>query len=141
MSDTIIVTGTVATEPEMKLTDSGTARLTFRLASPQRKFDKNQNAWVDTGTNWYTVVAWRRLAENAYDSLGKGDRVIVSGRLSISDWERNGKSGTAIEITAETMGHDLFWGTATFRKPSSAPASAPTSSSDPWAIDGTPAPF
>ena len=136
MSDNITLTGTVATEPELKTTASGATVLSFRLASPQRKFDKQQNAWTDTGTNWYTITAWSRLAENARESLGKGDRIFVTGRLTISEWERNGKNGTSIEVTAETLGHDLFWGVTTFRKP--APAAQ---ANDPWAANPSAAPF
>lgn len=136
MSDNITLTGVVATEPELKTTASGATVLSFRLASAQRKFDKQQGTWVDTNTNWYTVTAWSRLAENARESIGKGDRIFVSGRLTIEDWERNGKNGTAIEITAETLGHDLFWGVTSFRKPQ--PAAQPN---DPWASNPSAAPF
>lgn len=138
MSDLILLNGVLGTQPELKVSERGKAVLTFRLASPQRKFDKDQNAWVEGNTNWYTVVAFGRLAENAADSLGKGDRVIVSGKLRIESWERNGKSGTAIEVLADSMGHDLFWGTTSFRKPTGGSShSAPAR--DPW--DSPEAPF
>lgn len=128
MSDNITLTGVVASGPELKTTASGATVLSFRLASPQREFDKRENAWIDTATNWYTITAWSRLAENARESLGMGDRIFVTGRLTIAESERTGKSGTRIEVTAETLGHDLFWCVTTIRKPS-----VVSQANDPWA--------
>lgn len=115
-SDTITVTGNVATAPEMKRTPTGVAITTFRVASGQRRYDREAGAWVDAGTNWYTVSVFRALADHAYASLQKGDRVILSGRLRLRDWDNGTRRGTAVEIDAEALGHDLRWGTTTFVK-------------------------
>ena len=125
MSDNITVTGVVATPPK-ELTVAGDLRITsFRLASGQRRFDKGQNRWVDGATNWYTVTAFRHLAVNAGHSLSKGDRVVASGRLRVRDWESGGKKGTSIDIEADSLGHDLAWGTSLFtRVPIGAPVPA-----------------
>ncbi len=121
MNDNITLTGVVASEPELKTTASGATVLSFRLASPQRKFDKRKNAWTDDASNWYTITAWSRLAENARESLGMGDRIFVTGRLTIVESECTGKSGTRIEVTAETLGHDLFWCVTTILVPARVP--------------------
>ncbi|MFE7845056.1 single-stranded DNA-binding protein [Microbacterium sp. NPDC057407] len=116
MGDTITVTGNVATDPEHKRTHAGLAITTFRLASGQRRFDRTSNAWVETGTNWYSVSAFRNLAEHAHASLRRGDRVVLTGRLRVRDWDNGTTRGRSIEIDADAIGHDLRWGTTTFTK-------------------------
>lgn len=114
MSDTITLTGLVATTPRHIVTSEGLTITSFRLASNQRRFDRGQNAWVDGDTNWYTVTAFRQLGTHVATSIEKGQRVIVLGRVRIRDWESGEKSGTTVEIDAEAVGHDLTWGRASF---------------------------
>lgn len=116
MSDTITITGLIATTPRHVVTSEGLPITSFRLASSQRRFDKATDKWVDASTNWYTVTSFRQLAINAVPSLSKGDRIVVSGRLRIRDWQTDDRTGTNVEIEAETLGHDLFWGTAVFTR-------------------------
>lgn len=116
MTDTITLTGLVATNPRHIVTSEGLTITSFRLASNQRRFDRGQNAWIDGDTNWYTVSAFRQLGTHVASSLEKGQRVIVTGRVRIRDWETDEKSGTSIEIDAEAIGHDLTWGRATFTR-------------------------
>lgn len=116
MSDIITLTGLVATSPRHIVTGEGLAITSFRLASNQRRFDRTQNSWVDGDTNWYTITAFRQLGTHVASSVEKGQRVIVTGRIRIRDWESGEKSGTTIEIDAETIGHDLTWGRATFTR-------------------------
>jgi len=78
---------------------------------------------------WFTVTAFRRLAENAAASLEKGDRVIVQGRLRVRPWESGEKSGISVEIDADAIGHDLAWGTTVFSRSLSS-SSAPPSEFD-----------
>jgi single-strand DNA-binding protein len=110
------ITGLVATTPRHITTADGLAITSFRLASSQRRYDKVQQRWIDADTNWYTVSCFRDLATNTATSVNKGDRVIVSGRLRIRDWENTDRSGTTVEIEAENIGHDLAWGTATYTR-------------------------
>jgi single-strand DNA-binding protein len=112
MSDTLTVRGLIATTPRHITTSEGLEITSFRLASAQRRFDKATGEWVDTSTNWYTITAFRNLAVNAFASLNKGDRITVTGRLKIRDWQTDDRTGTNVEIEAETLGHDLFWCTA-----------------------------
>jgi single-strand DNA-binding protein len=120
MPDAITLTGLVATSPRHLVTSEGLPITSFRLASTQRRFDRSQEKWIDGETNWYTVTAFRQLALNSNASVDKGQRVIVTGRLKIRDWENGEKAGTTIEIEAESIGHDLSWGTAAFTRSVSA---------------------
>jgi single-strand DNA-binding protein len=120
MPETIFATGVVGTPPELTVVGNGLARLTFRLASTQRKYNRATSEWENGETNWYSVVAFRRLAEHTRDSVSKLDRVIVVGRLKVSRWEKDDKRGTNVEIIADAIGHDLTFGTASFSKAVSA---------------------
>lgn len=119
MTDNITLTGLVATTPRHILTAEGLAITSFRLASSQRRFDRGANKWVDGDTNWYTVTGFRALASHAAESINKGDRVMVTGRLRIRDWENTDRSGTTVEIEADSIGHDLTWGTSVFTRSAS----------------------
>jgi len=130
MIDTLSVSGIVATTPRHIVTSESLAITSFRLASTQRRYDKGQAQWVDIDTNWYTVVAFRQLALNAHTSLNKGDRVVATGRVKVRNWESEDKSGTAIEIEADALGHDLLWGTSSFERNSLARDLESTSESD-----------
>lgn len=116
MTDTITLTGLVATIPRHLVTSEGLPITSFRLASSQRRFDRAQNRWIDADTNWYTVTAFRQLALNISGSIEKGERVIVTGRLRMREWTAGERAGTNIEIDADSIGHDLSWGTARFTR-------------------------
>jgi single-strand DNA-binding protein len=130
MTDTITLTGFVATAPNHLVTGEGLPITSFRLASSQRRFDRSRNSWVDGGTNWYTVTAFRQLAMNANSCIKKGERVIVTGRLRIREWTAGEKSGTNIEVDADAIGHDLGWGTAAFTRSISSASLEPTARTD-----------
>lgn len=115
MIDTLTIVGRVATDPIQVQTGGGVSVTNFRLASTQRRFDPATQAWVDAGTNWFSVAAFRQLGEHVKASLRTGDSVIVTGRLKIRNWESNGKQGTSVDIEAEAIGHDLRWGTTAYR--------------------------
>ncbi len=66
--------------------------------------------------NWYTITTFRQLADNAALSVKKGERVFLTGRLRIREWESGERSGTTVEIEAESLGHDLSWGTSSFTR-------------------------
>ena len=127
MSDTITITGLVATAPRHILTSEGLSITSFRLASTQRRFDRSQERWIDGETNWYTITSFRQLALNSSTSIEKGQRVLVTGRLRIREWDNGERIGTTVEIEADSIGHDLMWGTASFSRSivsSAAPAAA-----------------
>ena len=116
MTDTITLTGLVATVPHVITTSDRVPLTSFRLASSQRYFDRRTSQWVAGETNWYTVTAFRALATNAAASVHKGDRVIIAGRLKIRRWESGEKSGLSVDVEADSIGHDLVWGTAQYAR-------------------------
>jgi single-strand DNA-binding protein len=116
MTDTITVIGTIGTDPSNFVTGAAVPITSFRLASNLRKFDKERQEWVDASTNWYRVSAYRQLALNALVSLHKGERVVVTGKLKVTEWTAGEKKGVSVEIDAEAIGHDLTFGTAMFTR-------------------------
>lgn len=119
MSNYVTIRGFVGTDVNCSVASTGLPITKFRLGSSDRYFDKKTNAWVDSETNWYSVSMFRQLATNAGVSLQKGDRVIVTGKLRVRAWVTDeGKGGTTVEIDADSAGHDLLFGTASFRRSS-----------------------
>ena len=116
MSEHLTVAGLVATTPRHLVTQDGLPITSFRLASSQRRFDRAQNKWIDGETNWYTITAFRQLAINSAGSVSKGDRIIVSGKLRVRDWDNGERAGTSVEIEADGIGHDLSWGSSSFTR-------------------------
>jgi single-strand DNA-binding protein len=116
MSESFTVSGLVATTPRHLVTQEGLPITSFRLASSKRRFDKTKKIWVEGDTNWFTITSFRQLAINSAASISKGDRIVVSGRLKIRDWDNGERSGTSVEIDADSLGHDLVWGTAEFSR-------------------------
>ncbi len=116
MSESFTVSGLVATTPRHLVTQEGLPITSFRLASSKRRFDRTKKIWVEGDTNWFTITSFRQLAINSAASISKGDRIVVSGRLKIRDWDNGERSGTSVEIDAESLGHDLLWGTAEFSR-------------------------
>lgn len=137
MSTPVSVVGTIATAPRLMKSAAKVAFCTFRIASNERRYDREKNQWVDGDTNWFTVNAFRSLAEHADHSFSKGDRVIISGRLRIRQWSTDGKSGTAVEIEADALGHDLRWGVSRFEKQIRSGAEHPAAPDEPGAIVGS----
>jgi single-strand DNA-binding protein len=136
MSDHLTITGLVATQPRHIVTSEGLPITSFRLASTQRRFDRSQARWIDGETNWYTITAFRQLAVHAAGSIEKGQRVVLSGRLRIRDWENGERTGTTVDIEAEALGHDLTWGTSVFTRtittsPSADPAAPAENAGEP----------
>ncbi|MGI9824101.1 single-stranded DNA-binding protein [Agromyces sp. Marseille-Q5079] len=116
MTDNITVIGVVGGDPRVHVTNQGLPITSFRLASTRRFFDRAKGTWENGETNWYTVSTFRQLAKNAAVSIRRGDRVVVHGRLRLRAWESGEKSGTAIEIDADSVGHDLNWATTSLTK-------------------------
>lgn len=115
---TLTVVGHVATEPQLRLTSTGTRVVSFRLGSTERRYDKALRGWRDGDTVFWTVTCWRNLGDNALDSLKKGQPVLVFGRLRDGGYERDGVRRTVFEIEAYALGHDLSRGVSHFTKAS-----------------------
>lgn len=114
MAENTTTTGLVATTPRHIVTADGLPITSFRLAATNRRFDRATGKYVDGETNWFTITCFDDLAVNVSASIGKGDRIIVTGILRIRDWDNGERAGTSVEIEADALGHDLSWGTSTF---------------------------
>jgi len=90
----------------------------FRVACTPRRYQKKNDAWVDGATQWFSVNAWRTLAEHCERSLRRGDPVVVHGRLNAQVWSNSaGMEVTSYDVEAVAVGHDLNRGTSTFVRP------------------------
>lgn len=115
----ITVTGNLCADPEGRQTRSGADMVTFRVASTHRYFSNRNGEWEEGVTNYYDVVAYRQLAQNAGKSLRKGDAVILQGQFKQRRFERqDGSTGMGCEIEARIIGPDLAYGVSQFlRRP------------------------
>ena len=139
-TNSITISGNITREPEMRYTPSGVSKVTFGVAVNRSWRNQNTNEWEEA-TSFFNVVAWRQLAENVSASLGKGSRVVVSGRLEQRSWEtEQGEKRSIVEIVADDIAPSLRFATAEVHKversgpgdggggaPRRAPAQAPAS--------------
>ncbi len=104
--------GNLTRDPELRFIPSGAAVANFGLAVNRRWRNAQTNEW-DEEVSFFDVVCWRDLAENVTESLSKGNRVMVSGRLQVRSWETdNGEKRSKVEILADEIGPSLRWATA-----------------------------
>jgi single-strand DNA-binding protein len=110
---TITVVGNLVDDPELRFTPSGAAVANFRIASTPRTFDRQTNEWKDGDALFLSCSVWRQAAENVAESLVKGMRVVVNGRLKSRQYEtREGEKRTVFEIEVEEVGPSLKYATA-----------------------------
>jgi single-strand DNA-binding protein len=116
---TITVSGNLVDDPELRFSPSGAAVAKFRIASTPRTFDRQTSEWKDGESLFLTVNIWRQAAENVAESLQRGMRVIVSGRLRQRSYEtKEGEKRTVYEIEADEVGPSLRNATAKVTKSS-----------------------
>ncbi len=109
----ITVVGNLVDDPELRFTPSGAAVANFRIASTPRTFDRQTNEWKDGDALFLTCSVWRQAAENVAESLQKGMRVVVQGRLKSRQYEtREGEKRTVFEIDVDEVGPSLRYATA-----------------------------
>jgi single-strand DNA-binding protein len=134
------IIGNLTSDPELRFTPSGAAVANFTVASTPRRKDGDE--WVDGEAMFVSCSVWREYAENVAESLQKGQRVIVHGRLKVRSYEtRDQEKRLSIELDVEEVGHALRFGSATFeRKGANTQGRAPQTQSrrpssgvDPWA--------
>ena len=116
--DTVItVIGNLTADPELRFTPSGAAVANFTVASTPRMFDRQTNEWKDGEALFLRCAIWREAAENVAESLTKGARVIVSGRLKQRSYEtKEGEKRTVIELDVDEIGPSLRYATARVTK-------------------------
>ena len=118
--DTIItVVGNLTADPELRFTPSGAAVANFTVASTPRIFDRQSNEWKDGDALFMRCSIWREAAENVAESLTRGSRVIVQGRLKQRSYEtREGEKRTVVELEVDEIGPSLRYATAKVNKAS-----------------------
>src|SRR4051794_10264894 len=141
---TMTVVGNLTNEPEVTFTTSGAARARFNLASTPRTLDRQSGGWKDGDPLFLTCTAWRDLAEHIAESLTKGTRVIVTGRLRLSRWETpEGEKRSAYGLEVDEIGPSLKFATAKVARMSRAKGkdgfTPDTPPDNPWDIAPTPA--
>jgi single-strand DNA-binding protein len=130
----ITVVGNLTADPELRFTPSGAAVANFTVASTPRTFDRQTNEWKDQETLFLNCSVWRQAAENAAESLTRGMRVIVQGRLKARSYEtREGEKRTVFEIDVEEVGPSLKMATAKVQKTSRSGGGQGFGGDDPWA--------
>jgi single-strand DNA-binding protein len=109
----ITVVGNLVDDPELRFTPSGAAVANFRIASTPRTFDRQTNEWKDGDALFLSCSVWRQAAENVAESLQRGMRVIVQGRLKQRSYEtREGEKRTVVELEVDEVGPALAFATA-----------------------------
>ena len=110
--NSVTLVGNVTREPELRYTAAGQAMAKFGLAVNRRWQNRQTNAWEES-TSFFDVVAWREMAENVGESVTKGTRVIVTGRMEQRSYENQaGERRSAVELVADEIGPSLRWATA-----------------------------
>lgn len=114
--NTVTVVGNLTREPELRFIPSGTAVTKFGLAVNRRKFNQ-QTQEFDDAVSFFDITCWNSLAENVAESLAKGDRVVVFGRLEQQTWEDDeGNNKSKVVLIADEVGPSLRWSTAELTK-------------------------
>ena len=112
IDNTATITGSAGREPELRFTPSGQAVANFSLAV-NRRWKNRQTEEFEESTSWIDIVCWAQLAENAAESIAKGTRVTVTGRLEQRSWEnQEGEKKSKIELVADDVAVSLRWATA-----------------------------
>ncbi len=115
MSNSVTLVGNLVEDPELRFTASGVAMARIRIAVNRRYRDRN-NEWQEE-TGFFGGTCWREVAENVAESLSKGDRVFITGRLEQRTWETNeGEKRSVVEVRIDEIGPSLRWATATVTK-------------------------
>jgi single-strand DNA-binding protein len=120
----VTLSGNIAAEPRQFQFRDGSRATSLRLAVNRRSFDRESQTWQDEQTTYYTIRCYRALADNVAQSVRRGQPVVVSGKLRIKQFERDGEQRFWVEVEAMSVGHDLKWGISSFERPvrgSSAP--------------------
>jgi single-strand DNA-binding protein len=135
---TTVLIGNLTADPELRFINSGAAVASFTVASTPRVYDKATQEWKDGEALFMRCSIWRDAAENVAESLHRGDRVIVFGKLKQRSYEKDGDKRTTIEMDVEEIGPSLRYSTAT---PVKANRGGAKPASAAWAPSDDSAPF
>lgn len=109
--NTVTLIGNVTRDPELRFTPSGSSIATFGLAVNRRWQNRQTNEWEEQ-VSFFDIVCWRELGENVCESVSKGTRVIVTGRLEQRSWDSDGEKRSKVEVIADEVGPSLRWASA-----------------------------
>ena len=112
MNTFVTIAGNLTRDPELRFTQGGKAVCNLSVAVTPRRRDERTGQWEDGQTSFYNAGVWGPAAENTAESLAKGDRVLVTGRLVEREWEQEGQSRRRHEIVADEIGVSLQFATA-----------------------------
>lgn len=127
----LTVVGNLTGDPELRYTPTGTAVANLTVASTPRYYDKQTGGWRDGDTLFMRANVWRTTAENAAESLSKGDRVVLSGRLRQKSYQtREGEQRIVYELEADELGPSLRYATTKVNKVTRESATAGTGGDD-----------
>ena len=130
----LTVVGNLTADPDLKFTSGGAAVANFTVASTPRSFDKASGQWVDGEPLFMRCSLWREAAENAAESLKRGQRVIVTGKLISRSYEKDGAKKTVVELAVDEIGPSLRYAVVvTDKKGAAKPKPV---DSDPWTAGG-----
>lgn len=141
---TLTIIGNLTADPELRFTPSGAAVTNLTIASTPRTFDKTSGGWRDGATLFARVTVWREQAENTAETLRKGMRAVVTGRMTPDEWtdRQTGEKRTGWHIEADEVAPSLRYATATVKRNERSgntsghiDRSTGTTSADPWATD------
>ncbi|HET8929537.1 MAG TPA: single-stranded DNA-binding protein [Acidimicrobiales bacterium] len=126
--NTVTVVGNITRDPELRFTPSGQAVASFGIAVNRRWQNRSNNEWEEQ-TSFFDIKCWAQLAENVSESLGRGARVVVTGRLEQRSWQTDqGDKRSKVEIVADDVAPSLRWATAQISKNEKRDGGAPASS-------------
>lgn len=112
IGNTVTLVGNLTRDPELRFTQSGQARAVLGLAVNRRWQNRQTNEWEEA-TSFFNVVCWREMAENVAESLSRGSRIMVTGRLEQRSWEtQEGDTRSVVEVVADEIGPSLRWASA-----------------------------
>lgn len=129
----IEMVGTLTADPELRFTPNGAAVANFTIACNDRRFNKQTGEWQDGDATFLRCNLWRQPAENVAESLTRGQRVMVTGRLKQRSYEtREGEKRTVFEVEVDEIGPSLKWATAKVNKVDRSAGQPTGGSDDPW---------
>jgi single-strand DNA-binding protein len=112
----VTLVGNITADPELRFTPSGAAVASFTVVQNRRQLNKTTNEWEDGDPTFLRCSIWRQYAENVAETLTRGQRVMVTGRLIQRSFEKDGEKRTVYEVQADEVGVCLRYGSATFTK-------------------------
>ena len=128
----VTVAGTLTDDPKLRFTQSGIAVANFTVAANDRRYDQQSGQWTDGDATFLRCTLWRQPAENLVNSVGKGNRVLVTGTLRQRQFEHEGQKRTVLELDVTEVGPSVRWATAKVTKVTRTDGNGSTPAADAW---------